>query len=137
MSFLFFVTACEYIFYVKQVHLYGTSLGGFLSQLFAQHRPRRVKSLVLSNTFLDTHKFSAAMPWSSVYVFPSQFTISKVEITWHVYNNLLYDAGIPCFVNEIARCRLPICVIWTLRSKVSVYADILMMSCQGIKSVNS
>lgn len=51
-----------------QVHIYGTSLGGFLAQIFAQHRPRRVKSLVLSNTFLETHKFAAAMPWSPVYV---------------------------------------------------------------------
>ncbi|KAK1307006.1 40S ribosomal protein S13-1 [Acorus calamus] len=49
---------------VHHVHLYGTSLGGFLAQLFTQHRPRRVKSLVLSNSFLETHKFSAAMPWS-------------------------------------------------------------------------
>jgi pimeloyl-ACP methyl ester carboxylesterase len=54
---------------MKQVHIYGTSLGGFLAQIFAQLRPRRVKSLVLSNTFLETHKFAAAMPWSPVYVF--------------------------------------------------------------------
>lgn len=43
-------------------HLYGTSLGGFLALLFAQHRPRRVKSLVLSNAFLDTKYFLAAIP---------------------------------------------------------------------------
>ncbi|CAA6673592.1 unnamed protein product [Spirodela intermedia] len=49
---------------VHHVHLYGTSLGGFLAQIFAQHRPRRVKSLVLSNSFLDSKNFSAAMPWS-------------------------------------------------------------------------
>lgn len=53
---------------VFQIHLFGTSLGGFLAQLFAQHRPRRVKSLVLSNTFLETSNFSAAMPWAPMYV---------------------------------------------------------------------
>ncbi|KAH9777449.1 Maspardin [Citrus sinensis] len=53
---------------VHHIHLYGTSLGGFLAQLFAQHRPRRVRSLVLSNTFLDTHSFAAAMPWAPMYV---------------------------------------------------------------------
>jgi pimeloyl-ACP methyl ester carboxylesterase len=53
----------------NQVHIYGTSLGGFLAQIFAQHRPRRVKSLILSNTFLETHKFAAAMPWAPMYVF--------------------------------------------------------------------
>ncbi|KAF2313136.1 hypothetical protein GH714_009439 [Hevea brasiliensis] len=53
---------------VHHIHLYGTSLGGFLAQLFAQHRPRRVRSLILSNTFLDTRSFAAAMPWAPVYV---------------------------------------------------------------------
>lgn len=49
-----------------QVHLYGTSLGGFLAQMFAQHRPRRVKSLLLSNTFVDNHTFQASMSWSAL-----------------------------------------------------------------------
>jgi maspardin len=53
---------------VHQVHLYGTSLGGFLAQLFAQYRPRRVKSLLLSNTFLDNWDFEAIMPWASLCV---------------------------------------------------------------------
>ncbi|KAK9048934.1 hypothetical protein SSX86_032099, partial [Deinandra increscens subsp. villosa] len=53
---------------VHHIHLYGTSLGGFLALLFAQHRPRRVKSLVLSNAFLETKYFAAAMPWAPVYV---------------------------------------------------------------------
>ncbi|KAG6788443.1 hypothetical protein POTOM_004510 [Populus tomentosa] len=53
---------------VHHIHLYGTSLGGFLAQLFAQHRPRRVRSLILSNTFLETRSFAAAMPWAPVYV---------------------------------------------------------------------
>uniref|UniRef100_A0A1D1YAL2 Maspardin n=1 Tax=Anthurium amnicola TaxID=1678845 RepID=A0A1D1YAL2_9ARAE len=59
------------------VHLYGTSLGGFLAQLFAQHRPRRVKSLVLSNSFLDTHKFSAAMPWSPIVNWTPSFLLKR------------------------------------------------------------
>ncbi|CAI9295726.1 unnamed protein product [Lactuca saligna] len=37
-----------------------------LALLFAQHRPRRVKSLILSNAFLDTKYFLAAMPWARV-----------------------------------------------------------------------
>jgi hypothetical protein len=52
-----------------QVHLYGTSLGGFLVQMFAQHRPRRVKSLLLSNTYVDNHTFQASMSWSALWVF--------------------------------------------------------------------
>ncbi|KAM0935069.1 putative alpha/beta hydrolase-1, maspardin [Dioscorea sansibarensis] len=62
---------------IYYVHLYGTSLGGFLAQLFAQHRPRRVKSLVLSNTFLETHKFSAAMPWAPVLSWMPSFLLKR------------------------------------------------------------
>ncbi|XP_058009572.1 uncharacterized protein LOC110672917 isoform X2 [Hevea brasiliensis] len=53
---------------VHHIHIYGTSLGGFLAQAFAQHRPRQVRSLILSNTFLETHSFAAAMPWAPVYM---------------------------------------------------------------------
>lgn len=49
-----------------QVHLYGTSLGGFLCQLYAAYRPRRVRSLVLSNTFLDTKNYHEELSWSSL-----------------------------------------------------------------------
>ncbi|WVZ57993.1 hypothetical protein U9M48_008314 [Paspalum notatum var. saurae] len=66
---------------IHHVHIYGTSLGGFLAQIFAQHRPRRVKSLVLSNTFLETHKFSAAMPWSPVVNWTPSFLLKRYLLT--------------------------------------------------------
>ncbi|CAA7410835.1 unnamed protein product [Spirodela intermedia] len=62
---------------VHHVHLYGTSLGGFLAQIFAQHRPRRVKSLVLSNSFLDSNNFSAAMPWSPIVSWTPSFLLKR------------------------------------------------------------
>ncbi|GMP95993.1 hypothetical protein CsSME_00044833 [Camellia sinensis var. sinensis] len=65
---------------IHHVHLYGTSLGGFLAQLFAQHRPRRVKSLVLSNSFLETRNFAASMPWAPMYVIIS-LIVNEMEIT--------------------------------------------------------
>lgn len=66
---------------VHHVHLYGTSLGGFLAQIFTQHRPRRVKSLILSNTFLDTQKFSASMPWSPVVGWTPSFLLKRYILT--------------------------------------------------------
>lgn len=66
---------------VHHIHIYGTSLGGFLAQLFAQYRPRRVKSLVLSNTFLDTHSFSAAMPWAPVVSWTPSFLLKRYVLT--------------------------------------------------------
>uniref|UniRef100_A0A2P2KJQ9 Maspardin n=1 Tax=Rhizophora mucronata TaxID=61149 RepID=A0A2P2KJQ9_RHIMU len=66
---------------VHHVHLYGTSLGGFLAQLFAQHRPRRVRSLILSNTFLDTRSFAAAMPWAPVVSWTPSFLLKRYVLT--------------------------------------------------------
>ncbi|KAL6008112.1 hypothetical protein ACLOJK_033618 [Asimina triloba] len=66
---------------VHHVHLYGTSLGGFLAQLFAQHRPRRVKSLVLSNTFLETRNFKAAMPWAPIVSWTPSFLLKRYILT--------------------------------------------------------
>ncbi|KAF8742758.1 hypothetical protein HU200_013565 [Digitaria exilis] len=66
---------------IHHVHIYGTSLGGFLAQIFAQQRPRRVKSLVLSNTFLETHKFAAAMPWSPVVNWTPSFLLKRYLLT--------------------------------------------------------
>ncbi|WOL09668.1 maspardin isoform X1 [Canna indica] len=62
---------------IYHVHLYGTSLGGFLALVFAQHRPRRVKSLVLSNAFLETHKFADSMPWSPVVNWTPSFLLKR------------------------------------------------------------
>lgn len=66
---------------VHHIHLFGTSLGGFLVQLFAQHRPRRVRSLILSNTFLDTQSFSAAMPWAPIVSWTPSFLLKRYVLT--------------------------------------------------------
>ena len=66
---------------VHHIHLYGTSLGGFLAQLFAQQRPRRVRSLVLSNTFLETRSFSAAMPWAPIVSWTPSFLLKRYVLT--------------------------------------------------------
>ncbi|KAJ4957044.1 hypothetical protein NE237_013827 [Protea cynaroides] len=66
---------------VHHVHLYGTSLGGFLAQLFAQHRPRRVKSLILSNSFLETRSFADAMPWAPIVSWTPSFLLKRFVLT--------------------------------------------------------
>ncbi|KAM5572755.1 hypothetical protein ABKV19_012687 [Rosa sericea] len=66
---------------VHHIHLYGTSLGGFLAQLFAQYRPRRVRSLILSNTFLDTRDFSAAMPWAPIVSWTPSFLLKRYVLS--------------------------------------------------------
>ncbi|KAF2298995.1 hypothetical protein GH714_029595 [Hevea brasiliensis] len=66
---------------VHHIHIYGTSLGGLLAQAFAQHRPRRVRSLILSNTFLETHSFAAAMPWAPVVSWTPSFLLKRYVLT--------------------------------------------------------
>ncbi|CAL0312930.1 unnamed protein product [Lupinus luteus] len=66
---------------VHHIHLYGTSLGGFLAQLFAHKRPRRVRSLILSNSFLDTRSFSAAMPWAPIVSWTPSFLLKRYVLT--------------------------------------------------------
>ncbi|KAL2489974.1 alpha/beta-hydrolase superfamily protein [Forsythia ovata] len=66
---------------VHHIHLYGTSLGGFLAQLFAQRHPRRVRSLVLSNTFLETSSISAAMPWAPIVGWTPSFLLKRFVLT--------------------------------------------------------
>ncbi|XP_012471928.1 uncharacterized protein LOC105789199 [Gossypium raimondii] len=66
---------------VHHIHLYGTSLGGLLAQLFAQHRPRRVKSLILSNAFLETSSFSAAMRWAPIVGWAPSFLLKRYILT--------------------------------------------------------
>ncbi|KAK4771382.1 hypothetical protein SAY87_031914 [Trapa incisa] len=66
---------------VHHIHLYGTSLGGFLAQLFAQHRPRRVRSLILSNAFLETQRFSASIPWVPIVSWTPSFLLKRYVLT--------------------------------------------------------
>ncbi|XP_071707475.1 uncharacterized protein [Rutidosis leptorrhynchoides] len=66
---------------VHHIHLYGTSLGGFLALHFAQHRPRRVKSLVLSNAYLETKYFAANMPWAPVVSWTPSFLLKRYVLT--------------------------------------------------------
>ncbi|KAF2313153.1 hypothetical protein GH714_009519 [Hevea brasiliensis] len=45
------------------------------------HRPRRVRSLILSNTFLDTRSFAAAMPWAPVVSWTPAFLLKRYVLT--------------------------------------------------------
>jgi hypothetical protein len=57
-QFPYFLIVCFFI----QVHLLGTTLGGYLAQCYIQYRPHRVLSLILSNSFCDiTHFVDNAM----------------------------------------------------------------------------
>ncbi|KAL0209361.1 hypothetical protein RCL1_007301 [Eukaryota sp. TZLM3-RCL] len=58
----------------RKIHLFGVGLGGFLSQVYAFHRPTSVLSLVLSNTFCDNALFHSS---SSMLKFMPEFVIRR------------------------------------------------------------
>ena len=50
-----------------QVHIFGTAFGGFLAQMYAKNRPRRVESLILCNSYCDSTSFSVNVPLFGMY----------------------------------------------------------------------
>lgn len=50
---------------VRRVHLYGAGLGGFLALKYAQRRPERVASLVLTQAYMDSRKMRVSVHSSS------------------------------------------------------------------------
>eukprot|EP00746_Dinoflagellata_sp_MGD_P009336 gnl/MRDRNA2_/MRDRNA2_118953_c0_seq1.p1 gnl/MRDRNA2_/MRDRNA2_118953_c0~~gnl/MRDRNA2_/MRDRNA2_118953_c0_seq1.p1 ORF type:complete len:360 (+),score=60.78 gnl/MRDRNA2_/MRDRNA2_118953_c0_seq1:105-1184(+) len=57
---------------VQKVHCFGAALGGFLVQHYASLYPKRVKSLILCNSFCSTRIFSESAPFiSMVHITPT------------------------------------------------------------------
>ena len=54
---------------VNKIHLFGTSLGGYLAQCFVQHRPQRILSLILNNSFSDTQFYQVCFFTIILYIY--------------------------------------------------------------------
>eukprot|EP00041_Stephanoeca_diplocostata_P009022 m.136650 g.136650 ORF g.136650 m.136650 type:complete len:258 (-) comp17578_c0_seq1:490-1263(-) len=66
---------------LDSVHLFGASLGGFLAQKFAEHtkNSRRVQSLLLTNSFIDTNAFKH-LPNSKLYKMMPGFVMKRLVL---------------------------------------------------------
>ncbi|XP_071844725.1 maspardin-like [Apostichopus japonicus] len=66
---------------LDKVHIFGSSLGGFLAQKFAEYtfRSSRVASLILCNTFVDTEIFQQS-PASSVFWMMPSFVLKRTVL---------------------------------------------------------
>jgi len=62
---------------IDKVHLFGTSIGGYLAQCFVQFRPKRVISLVLCNTFSDTTYYADNAPCVPAFPFMPDFVLKR------------------------------------------------------------
>eukprot|EP00736_Rhodelphis_marinus_P008052 Rmarinus@m.5646 len=61
---------------VHKAHLYGVSLGGFLAQVYAESRPERVASLVLTNSYIDTTFFRRK--YTGMFAWMPEFYLKKL-----------------------------------------------------------
>jgi len=64
---------------VEQCHLVGSSLGGFLAQVFACKKPHRALSLVLINTFCTTRHFEKNKPIMG-FAYAPDFYLKKLVL---------------------------------------------------------
>jgi len=66
---------------INKVHLFGTSIGGFLAQCFIQQRPEKVQSLVLCNSFSDTSYYKENAPCAAGFPFMPNFILKRMILS--------------------------------------------------------
>ena len=62
---------------MERANLLGSSLGGYLAQLFAVRHSHRIETLFIANSFCDAGPFQAAMPSASEFTALSAETVMK------------------------------------------------------------
>lgn len=66
---------------VTEVHLFGTTLGGYIAQCYAHFRPHRVLSLILCCSFADTSYYANANPFSEVFNWTPDFMLKRLLLS--------------------------------------------------------
>jgi maspardin len=61
-----------------KAHIFGTALGGYLAQCYAQYRPARVASLILNNTFSDTQYYHDHSPCTAMFSLMPEFMLKRI-----------------------------------------------------------
>jgi len=63
---------------LNNIHIFGVSLGGFLSLLYCQYKPSRVESIILCNAFCDTTYFVDNAPCMAMFPYMPAFMLRKL-----------------------------------------------------------
>lgn len=66
---------------LDKVHLFGSSLGGYLAQCFYQQKPSRVLSMILNNTFSDTQYYSDNSSCSAMFSILPEFMLKRIILS--------------------------------------------------------
>eukprot|EP01111_Echinosteliopsis_oligospora_P006504 TRINITY_DN2067_c0_g1_i1.p1 TRINITY_DN2067_c0_g1~~TRINITY_DN2067_c0_g1_i1.p1 ORF type:complete len:326 (+),score=59.18 TRINITY_DN2067_c0_g1_i1:195-1172(+) len=73
---------------ITKVHLFGTSLGGYLAQCYCKLRPSRVESLILNNSFCDTQYFHDSAPCAAMFSMMPEFMLKRYILSNFPRTNL-------------------------------------------------
>ncbi|KAH8583231.1 uncharacterized protein ELE39_003437 [Cryptosporidium sp. chipmunk genotype I] len=76
---------------LDSIHLYGSDLGGYLSIMFSQEFPNRVKSLILCNAFVSTLNLPLPSIASTFLYFCPQFILIKLISEIFKNREILYS----------------------------------------------
>jgi len=66
---------------LKKIHLFGTSLGGYLAQCYVAQNPDRVASLILCNTFSDTTYYKDHAPCIGMFSWMPDFVLKRMILS--------------------------------------------------------
>eukprot|EP01132_Coremiostelium_polycephalum_P002794 gene2794-3474_t len=66
---------------LDQIHIFGSSLGGYLAQCYYQSRPSRVLSLILNNSFCDTQYYHDNASCSSMFSLLPEFMLKRIILS--------------------------------------------------------
>jgi len=66
---------------LNKVHLFGTSLGGYLAQCFVVFKPERVLSLILNNTYADTQYYKDNAPCIQMFPLMPEFVLKRMILS--------------------------------------------------------
>jgi len=65
---------------IPHVHLFGTSLGGYLALCYTQFNSTRVKSVILNNAFIDTKHYKEGAPCAGMFPWMPLFMLQKMVL---------------------------------------------------------
>ncbi|KAF2074287.1 hypothetical protein CYY_004420 [Polysphondylium violaceum] len=66
---------------LDKVHLFGSSLGGYLAQCYYQQKPSRVLSMILNNTFSDTQYYHDNSSCSAMFSILPEFMLKRIILS--------------------------------------------------------
>ncbi|PRP81827.1 alpha/beta hydrolase fold-1 domain-containing protein [Planoprotostelium fungivorum] len=68
-------------FEFKKIHLFGSALGGYLAQVYAQYRPSTIQSLMLCNSFCDTTHYARNAPCVGMFPLMPEFMLKRLVLS--------------------------------------------------------